>query len=986
MAVQRNLFDKDTLDDSSVPSTSEDAALPNSGGPAAGVAAPPHDARQPIVHPIACPPGAADDAPTPQQDVLPATEDRLEGKVVYLVDSHSLIFQVFHALPEMSSPQGEPVGAVFGFVRDMLFLHEDKKPDYLFCAFDLPGPTFRHTLYENYKVDREEMPESLRPQIARIRDVLEVLGIPVLCLEGYEADDVLATVARLVDERGGTCYLVTGDKDCRQLITDHVFLYNIRKNEVFDAQALQASWGIRPDQVVDFQSIVGDPVDNVPGVPGIGPKGAQQLLEEFGSLDEVLSNIDKISGKKKQEGLREHGQLAQLSRQLVKLVADLPIDVPWAAGRPGRIDYARAAELFRELGFRTITEKMESHLGQSRAEWKTNYRTVATEEELRQLVSTLQQAKYISVDTETTSVQPREAKIVGYSFGWGAGEAVYVPVRAPRGEPQIDPDKAVELLRPVLEDPHIPKVGQNLKYDVIVLRAAGIQLKGITFDTMIASYLLEAGARNHNLDELARRYLQHDNIKISSLIGSGKKQITMDQVSVPLITDYAAEDADVPWRLVELLSPQLDQQGLRTLFSDIEVPLIDVLAEMEFNGIRVSTERLADLRDDYQQRLDQLELEIYALAGHQFNIASPKQLATVLFDELKLQVIKKTKTGASTDAEVLEQLAEQHPLPAKIIEYRQFAKLIGTYIEALPKLIFPETGRIHTSFNQVVAATGRLSSMEPNLQNIPVRTREGREIRSAFLPGADDWLLLTADYSQIELRVLASFSHDPTLVAAFAAGEDIHARVASEVNGVPLESVTSEMRRQAKAVNFGVIYGQSPFGLAKSIGIDQEAAAEFIDAYFGRYSGIERFMNDVLDGCRKNGYVSTILGRRRLVSGVRSAEQRGTSRMRTLPERTAINTVIQGSAADLIKLAMLQVHQRLRELPFPARLLLQIHDELVFEVPAPHVESLADIVRHEMESIGHLDVPLRVDVKSGANWAECEVMDRPATDESLSTS
>ncbi|MEX0818056.1 MAG: DNA polymerase, partial [Pirellulaceae bacterium] len=512
------------------------------------------------------------------------------------------------------------------------------------------------------------------------------------------------------------------------------------------------------------------------------------------------------------------------------------------------------------------------------------------------------------IDTETTSTNPRWAEIVGYSFAWKPGEAYYVPVRAPLGEPRLDPHFASEALRGVLEDPRIEKTGQNLKYDMIVLRNIGITLRGVSFDTMVADYLLVPGERSHSMDDMALRYLNHKTISIKELIGSGRKQIRMDEVPVAQVTGYAAEDADVPMRLTAILERKLKAEGLDDLFHSVELPLVEILAELEFNGIKVDVDRLRELSDRFGQRLAELEVEIYELAGEKFNIDSPKQLSKLLFEKLALPVIRKTKTGASTDVEVLTELAKQHPLPAKLIEYRQNAKLKSTYVDAIPELVHPTTKRIHTSFRQDVAATGRLSSTEPNLQNIPVRTEEGREIRSAFLPGEPDWLLMTADYSQIELRVLAHFSGDQAMCQAFAEDRDIHTQVASEVYGVPLDQVTREMRRNAKAVNFGVIYGQSAFGLAKSLDIEKEVAAEFIEAYFARYTGVEKFTRKVLENCRANGYVSTILGRRRVVDGVRDPSRFGDSRQRTLPERIAINTVIQGSAADLIKQAMINVY------------------------------------------------------------------------------
>jgi len=913
-------------------------------------------------------------------DRLPPPVD-IKGWNVWVVDAHSLIFQVFHALPEMSSPRGEQVGAVYGFVRDMLYLIEEKKPDALICAFDLSGPTFRSGLFEAYKAERGEMPDELVPQIAKIENVLEALAIPILACEGFEADDVLATVARNCDEGGANCYVVTGDKDCRQLITDRVAVYNIRKNQVFDAAALREDWGIGPDQVIDFQALVGDKVDNIPGVPGIGLKTAQSLLETYSTLDNLLEHAAEIPGAKGKT-LLESREIALLSRQLVRLDNQVPIVPDWDASRVGGIDHQRLAELFADFGFRTFLERVTRLAPEARpvptTAAKANYHLVDSTEKLRELVAKLAQQPAISIDTETTHVMPRCAAIVGYSFAFTPGEAYYVPVRGPAGDPVLDPDATLETLRPVLENAAIRKIGQNLKYDVIVLRAAGVNLTGIDFDTMIASYLLDAGGRSHSLDDLAQKYLNHTTIKIDQLIGKGRDQKRMDEVPVARVATYAAEDADIPLSMQPILAARLAEMDLFELNATLEVPLIEVLADMEFTGVRVDPERLAELSARYGERLAQLEREIEELAGHPLNIASPKQLAQVLFQELGLPVVKKTKTGPSTDADVLDQLAASHALPAKIVEYRQYAKLKNTYVDALPAMIHPDTGRVHTAFNQVVAATGRLSSSDPNLQNIPIRTEEGREIRSAFVPGVPGWKLLAADYSQIELRILAHYSADATMCAAFERDEDIHTLVASQVFGVPAGEVTSAMRRSAKAVNFGVIYGQSPFGLAKRLGISQEDAAKFIDGYFATYRGVAQFMLDTLEACRRQGYVSTIFGRRRAIQGVRPVEQltlatdHPSRRPLNLPERTAVNSVIQGSAADLIKLAMIVIHRRLRDERLDAKLILQIHDELVFEVSPQHIDALAKLVRDEMQAVMKLRVPLKVDVKTGDNWAECQ--------------
>jgi len=974
-------------DDSDAPGDATRAPVP----PATGAAGP--KTLKPAAGKPASPPAVAadsgprdaDDQRRPADEVLPSLptslvpetvsgDTDLAGKSVWVVDANSLIFQVFHAIPEMTGPHGEPVNAVFGFTRDLLYLMSAKQPDYLLCAFDLSAPTFRHVRFVDYKAHRKECPPELVPQFANIRRMVEAMNIPVLEHPSFEADDMLATVADVVDRAGGTCYLVTGDKDCRQLISDRVRVYNVRKNSLYGAEELAADWGVRPDQVVDFQALVGDSVDGVPGVPQIGPKAAKDLLEKYGTLDGVYEHVEEITGAARKKTLVENREKAYLSQELVRLERSAPIDINWKRGEVRGVDAAACLALCQEFGFHRMTDQFrdlaETQVPEAVA-WHSDYRTVATLQDLEKLADAMRREIRISVDTETTSVSPTEAELVGLSFAWQAGEGFYVPVRAPEGEPRLDLAAVIGALKPILENPDIAKVGQNLKYDRIVLRRVGIELAGTSFDTLLAAYLLDAGERNHNLDELATRYLDHANIKIAELIGTGKNQKRMDEVPVDRVTQYAAEDADVALRLVDILQPMLRDDDLEDLFTSVEIPLIDVLVDLESTGIRIDTGRLAELSARYAEAMARIEKEIYAAAGHEFNIASPKQLGQVLFEEQKLPVLAKTKTGPSTDADVLEELGRMHPLPAKIIEYRQYAKLKGTYVDALPTLVNPATGRVHCSLHQAVAATGRLSSSDPNLQNIPIRTETGREIRSAFLPGQDDWLLLSADYSQIELRVLAHYSEDESLLAAFAAGQDIHSRVAGEVYGVPLDEVTRDQRRVAKTVNFGVIYGQSPFGLAKVLNIPQDEAGQFIDRYFDRYPGVERFMSGVLEQCAAQGYVTTLLGRRRSVRGVRV----GAGRQRNLAERTAINTVIQGSAADLIKLAMISVHRRVqRELP-AARMLLQIHDELLFETPAELRDPLAEVVRTEMAGVMALRVPLGVDVKAGRNWAETEALD-----------
>ncbi len=908
----------------------------------------------------------------------------LAGKLVIVIDSHSLIYQVFHALPPMTSPQGEPVGAIHGFLGDIIELVNRFHPDYLFCAFDKSEVTFRNQIFSEYKAHRDPMPEELRQQLPVIHDSLRAFGTTVLECGGYEADDILATLAALVDAHGGHCLIVTSDKDCRQLITDRVQLYNIRKNETFGREQLKETWGITPEQVVDFQTLVGDSVDNIPGVPLIGPKLAQELLAKHGTLEEVFAHAHELSGPKRRQNLIEGRAQALISRQLVKLRTDVPCQFLWNEATPTSANPQQIDALCERWGFRRLRERAKEVLGKSpptestqtsSPTWQAEYQLVRCEAELQRVVDACRNAGRFALDTETTGTHPRSSALVGISMAWAPGQAAYIPIRAPAGETVADLDLVKRVLQPLLSDPQIGKLGQNIKFDLIVLRSAGFDVHGVCFDSMVADYLLNPGQRNHSLDDLAKRYLNHETTRIDALIGSGKKQKCMDEVPLEAICQYAAEDADVPLRLYPLLKSRLEEVELWQLFEDVELPLIQVLADLEYQGIFVDVGRLKSMSDDFSSKIEQILGEIRAIAGCEMNPDSPKQLAEVLFNRLGLRIVKKTKTGASTDAEVLETLASEHPLPALILRYRQWTKLKNTYVDALPLLVDAHTRRVHTSFRQDVAATGRLSSTEPNLQNIPIRTEEGRAIRSAFKAGPTDWLLLSADYSQIELRVLAHYCEDQALLEAYQKDQDIHARVAAEVFGVNESQVTSDMRRTAKTINFGIVYGQSPFGLAKTLGIEKAAAAAYIEAYFARYPGVLDFMRRTLVQCRKQGYVQTMLGRRRYVQGLRdfSGITEAKQWILTEPERIAVNTVIQGSAADLIKIAMLKVHQRLALSSLQARMLLQIHDELLFEFDPNDRAALSELVRKEMSTAAALKVPLKVEIKVGPSWAECEV-------------
>jgi DNA polymerase-1 len=919
---------------------------------------------------------------------------------VYIIDAHSVIFQVFHAISDMSSPAGLPTNALFGFTRDMLFLRNEVKPDYLICAFDRSEPTFRDHLYPAYKAHRSPMPEDLKPQIPLIEQMLQAMRIPVVSQAGFEADDVIATVATRAAQMGLEVLVCTTDKDCRQLINNRIRLYNLRKREFMDQEALMKDWGVNPEQVIDLQALVGDSVDNIPGVPGIGIKTGAKLLQEFGTLDNLMANIDKIPGAKKQESLRACAESLKLGRQLVRLETEIPLEMNWEDWRLSEPDTGRLLALFQDWGFHRFADQMRSENRQRQVQqrelfpiepgeaisssangtqdrkivgaWNAVYQLVDTPGKFDAFLKQLQKQKRFAIDLESNSLEPRRAEIVGMAFCWQPGEAWYLALRAPEGECRLDPVTTLHQLKPILEDEKIAKVNQNIKYDLLVLRQQQIDLKGIAGDSMVADYLLHAGERSHNLEDLANRYLDHQVIAITDLIGKkGKNQLCLDQVSTSRVAEYSGEDADVAWRLCTCLEPELHKQGLDKLYQDLEIRLIEVLAELEFNGIRLDIPLLKQLSGEMTVQLESIERDIYALAGRKFNIASPKQLREVMFAELKLPTQRKTGiTGeASTDQETLEKLAAQgHALPQKILEHRQIAKLKGTYVDALPDLVNPGTGRVHASFNQTVAATGRLSSSDPNLQNIPVRREMGRQIRQAFLPEAG-WVLLTADYSQIELRLLAHFSGDIELKRAFAEDRDIHALVGAQIFGVSEKEVTPEMRRVAKTVNFGVIYGMSAHGLAQRLAMSREEAARFIDAYFARYPRVGVYQTELLNKCLRNQYVDTILGRRRKITGIR---RETTYQQRNQPEREAINMAIQGSAADLIKMAMLNIYRRLKQEKLTARMLLQIHDELVFEVAPEELTGIASLVQEEMTTALKLDVPLKVDLAAGPNWLDVE--------------
>jgi len=886
------------------------------------------------------------------------------AKTLYLIDGHSQLYQAYWAIRgDLSSPAGVPTRAVYGFTS-MLLRILNQHPDYVAVVFDTGKPTFRHERYPDYKANRPPMPEDLVVQIEYVEKVLRALGIPILRVEGYEADDVIGTLARRAAREGFEVRILTRDKDALQLLGPRVAIYDNTKDRLITAEDLKQEKGITPEQVVDWLGLAGDTSDNVPGVPGIGEKTALALVREFGSLEEVLANVERVSGKKRRENLRRFADQARLSRELVTIDTEVPLEVDFEEMRFTGGDREELLRLFRELGFQRFLNEMTVTAQTERGEYE-----LVTPERFDAFLEELGRQPGFAFDLETTSTRAMEAELVGLSFSWRPGTGYYLPVRGPALEATrlLDGDMVLERLRPILESPRIAKWGQNVKYDSLVLRRRGLRVRGVTFDCLLAAYLIDPDSA-HDLDNLSVRYLQYKPISIKSLIGTGRKQKQMDQVPLATVSRYACEDADLVVRLKEVLEPRLRELGLMDLFTEVELPLSEVLEEMEFLGIRVDTEVLAELSRTFGARMKELAERIYQVAGETFNIDSTKQLAHILFDKLRLPAVKRTKTGYSTDASVLERLAPLHELPRLVLEHRALSKLKSTYVDALPQLVNPATGRIHASFSQTVAATGRLSCSDPNLQNIPIRTEEGGQIRRAFVPGEEGWVLLSADYSQIELRILAHLSGDATLREVFRRGGDVHRFVASQIFGVPEEEVTSEQRRRAKAVSFGVIYGLSPYGLSRSIGVSVAEARDFIDAYFDRYPGVEAYIHRTLREARDRGYVTTILNRRRYVSGVKAVTGRNFGQA----ERVAINAGVQGSAADMIKVAMNAIHRRIRRERRPSRLLVQIHDELLFEVPAEAVAEEARMVAREMTQAIPLEVPVEVNLEVGPNWLQME--------------
>ncbi len=914
-----------------------------------------------------------------------------DTRPLVLVDGSSYLYRAFHAMPALTNSKGEHTGAVYGVVNMLRRLLKDYEPEHIAVVFDAKGKTFRDELYAEYKANRPPMPEELRGQIDYIHALVQAMGLPMLVIEGVEADDVIATLARQATAHGLDTVISTGDKDMAQLVDAHVTLINTMNDSVLDPAAVEEKFGVSPERIVDYLALIGDTVDNVPGVPKVGPKTAVKWLSQYGSLDAIMAHADEIKGKVG-ENLRASLEQLPLSRELVTVKCDVEL-----AQGPEQLvrsapDTARLRELFSQLEFRTWLSELlgdtPAAASSSAGAWQgaargaghdadddkgakagAQYDTVLTEADFETWVQRLEAAELFAFDLETTSLDYMQAEIVGLSFAIEPGHAAYVPVAHdyPAAPAQLDRAQVLARLKPLLEDADRAKLGHNLKYDMSVLANYDIVLRGVAFDTMLESYILDSTASRHDMDSLALKYLGHKNISYEDVAGKGAKQIGFNEVALEEAAPYAAEDAEVTLRLHHHLWPMLSAEtGPAAVFRDIEMPLVPVLSCMERNGVLIDADLLRRQSALLAERMAELEAQAHTEAGHPFNLGSPKQIQAILFEELELPVLAKTPKGQPSTAEsVLAELAADYALPRIILDYRGMAKLKSTYTDKLPEQINARTGRVHTSFHQAVAATGRLSSSDPNLQNIPIRSEEGRRIRQAFI-AAPGYRMVAADYSQIELRIMAHLSGDEGLLRAFAAGEDIHRATAAEVFGVAPEAVSTEQRRSAKAINFGLIYGMSAFGLARQLGIERGEAQDYVNRYFARYPGVKDYMERTRERAREQGYVETVFGRRLYLPEIRASNMQ----RRQYAERTAINAPMQGTAADIIKRAMIRLDAILAETQADARMILQVHDELIFEVAQDCVSEMADIIINSMVGAAELAVPLVVDVGVGANWDE----------------
>ena len=912
-----------------------------------------------------------------------------------LVDGSSYLYRAYHALPPLTNSKGKPTGAVKGVINMMRRLQKDYPQSTVVVVFDAKGKTFRDEIYSDYKAHRPPMPDDLREQIAPIHEIIQAMGLPMLIVDGVEADDVIGTLAVQATAAEQPVIISTGDKDIAQLVNEHITLINTMNNTTMDRAGVIEKFGISPELIIDYLALLGDKSDNIPGVPGVGEKTALGLLQGIGGLDDIYTRLDEVAGlgfrgaKTMSPKLAENKELAYLSYKLATIKTDVEMPVHLSELKNGEPDHSALLSLFQDMEFKSWIEEAQTNNNQQSApaansESKLddlveaaadapaivkNYQLILTESELTAWIEKINHADLVAVDTETTSLDYMRAQLVGISLSTAPGEAAYIPFAHDyMGAPeQLKPEFVLDSLKPYLEDPALTKVGQNLKYDMSVLAQHGITLRGIAFDTMLESYVLDSVASRHDMDSLALNYLNEETIKFADVAGKGAAQITFNQVPLEQAAPYAAEDADITLRLHQVLWPKVaGEAALKKVFEEIELPLVPVLSRIERTGALVDDTLLFQQSQELSERLAELETQAWDLAGQQFNLASPKQLGEILFEKLQIPVLKKTAKGApSTKEEVLQELALDYPLPKVLLQHRGLAKLKSTYTDKLPTMINPVTGRIHTSYHQAGTATGRLSSSDPNLQNIPVRTAEGRRVRQAFIaaPGSK---LVAADYSQIELRIMAHLSQDPSLLAAFSAGQDIHRATAAEVFGVETDAVTSDQRRSAKAINFGLIYGMSAFGLARQLGIGRKQAAEYIELYFTRYPGVQNYMNNIRYSAAEKGYVETFFGRRLYLPEINSRN----GMRRQAAERTAINAPMQGTAADIIKLAMISVQSWLESSALNSKIIMQVHDELVLEVPESELDVIKQGLCERMENAAELLVPLVVDVGVGNNWDE----------------
>jgi DNA polymerase-1 len=895
----------------------------------------------------------------------------LPTPALYIIDGSSYIFRAYYAIRPLSTSTGIPTNAVYGFATMMLKLLREREPEYFAVAFDPPTrSTRRKQAYPEYKANRPGAPDDLVTQMALVRELVRAFNVPALEVEGYEADDVIGALTRRAQERGLPVFIVSSDKDLMQLVSGDVHLLDTMKDKEIGPAEVRERFGVEPAQMVEVLALMGDTSDNIPGIPGVGEKTAAELVRKYGSVENLLAHADEVPGEKRREAIRQHAEQALLARELARLDTDvrLPVNVEDLRRRPPHT--AELAALLGRLEFSSLLRELQVEPpGGARAKEgeRPAVRLLLSPADLEGAVARCAASGGFAVQALTTEEGPMRAALVGVALAWGEAEGAYVPIgHRYLGVPkQLPTPEVMAALRPLLEDPRLPKHGWNAKQDYLVFGRAGATLNPIAMDVMVAAYLLDPGRPSYKLAELAREHLGYAMQTPAREGGRGKPAPGPDEIEVEAAAGHAVEAAAVIYRLQRHFGPLIRDAGLERLHLDVELPLVRVLALMEREGVRVDTAILAELGRRFDEIARRTERRIFELAGVEFNINSPKQLQEVLFRRLGLQPGKKTETGFSTDVAVLEQLAAEHPLPREVLEYRSVTKLKSTYVNALPELVDSATGRIHTSYNQAVAATGRLSSSDPNLQNIPIRTELGREIRRAFVADRGR-VLLSADYSQIELRLLAHASGDATLRDAFRQGEDIHARTAAEVFGVPRAEVTPEMRTSAKAINFGIIYGMGAFRLGRELGIPQARAQAYIDSYLGRLPGVRRYLEETLEGARRDGFVRTLLGRRRFVPDIHSKNRN----LRAAAERIAVNAPLQGSAADLIKLAMVRIQRAMEEARRPAGMILQVHDELVFEVPEGEVEGLSRMVQREMEGVAALEVPLRVDLRTGRNWAE----------------